>query len=354
MIDLQVFAKLMDLFGPGHLSEVAYDVNAPTTAGLYRYRTSTDSYFVKAINSYRQWPMIEFIADGFRQLALETDLWRYEADVYLGDLSSSLPTGLRMPELHAIEALDDDHLLLVVEDVQTADLPWDADRYGRAAELLGRLAARITRDDVLPAVAFRTPGQLTPLMYEGFIKGFGIPAVLDPAVWKHPLLTGHASLKDDLQKVVDRIPALLDDLAQRPQLMGHGDACPQNLLIDSPDAFVGIDWTQSGLVAAGDDLGQLLIGRAHSGELDVAGLAALRELVIGRYHAGLIAEGRDDITADDVRAGLDGSLVIRNAFLSLPVGRLAEPVTPELAQLVTGRVALTRYLAELGTVSLTT
>ncbi|TCN44593.1 hypothetical protein EV644_101270 [Kribbella orskensis] len=51
--------------------------------------------------------------------------------------------------------------------------------------------------------------------------------------------------------------------------MSYGDACPQNLLVpaDQPDGFVAIDWTASGLVAAGDDLGQLLIGRAHSGEL---------------------------------------------------------------------------------------
>ncbi|WP_405060084.1 hypothetical protein OG474_00210 [Kribbella sp. NBC_01505] len=349
MIDLQVFAKLRHMFGHGHLSDVGYDANSPTTAHLYRYRTSAESHFVKVINSYRQWPMIEFIAAGFRRLALETDLWRYEADVYLGDLRGSLPPGLRLPELHGIEVLDDDHLLLVVEDVQTVDLPWDADRYGHAAELLGRLAARITRDDVLPAVALRSPGKFTPMMYEGLVQQFFVPAILDETVWTHPLIIGNAELNDDLRKLVDRIPALLDDLARRPQLMGHGDACPQNLLIDAPDSFVGIDWTPGGLVAAGDDLGQLLIGRAQAGELDVAGIANLRELVIGRYHAGLVAEGRSDITADDVRAGMDGALVIRSAFLSLPVGRLAEPVTPELAQFVTDRIALTRYLVGLGT-----
>ncbi|WP_405059091.1 aminoglycoside phosphotransferase family protein [Kribbella sp. NBC_01505] len=341
------------MFGPGHLSDVEYDANSPTTAGLYRYRTSTESHFVKVINSYRRWPMIEFIAEGFRRMALETDLWRYEADAHLSDLRSSLPRGLRLPELHSVEMLDDDHLLLVVEDVQIVDFPWDADRYGHAAELLGRLAARITRDDVLPATAFRTPGRMTPLMYEGFVKGVAIPAVLDPTAWAHPLLAGTTDLHEDLLTLIAKIPALLDDLIQRPQLMGHGDACPQNLLVDSPDTFVGIDWTPSGLVAAGDDLGQLLIGRAHSGELDVAGVANLRELVIGRYHAGLVAEGRSDITADDVRAGMDGALVIRSAFLSLPVDRLTEPVTPELTQFVIGRIALTRYLVGLGTASLT-
>ena len=54
------------------------------------------------------------------------------------------------------------------------------------------------------------------------------------------------------------IPHLLDDLAARPQVLSHGDACSQNLLIQN-DGFVAIDWSPGGMVAAGDDLGQLLI-----------------------------------------------------------------------------------------------
>ncbi|MEV8373201.1 aminoglycoside phosphotransferase [Kribbella sp. NPDC056861] len=333
------------------LEEVGYAANSPTTAGLFRGRNG----FVKVLRSYRLWPALELAPAEFRVLALAGDLWRYEADVYLDGLASSLPTGLRLPELYSAELLDDDHLALVVENVRTAESPWDRDRYGRAAELLGRLGVRLTANDALPAAADRSPGRLTRLMIEGFVEQFAIRPLLDPATWRHPLLAG-SGLREELAQLAARIPRLLAELARRPQLMSHGDACPQNLLVpaDAPDTFVAIDWTLSGLVAAGDDLGQLLIGRAHSGELTVDELADLRELVIRRYHAGLIAEGRDGISQDDVRAGLDGALILRSAFLSIPLDRLAETVTDELATLVAQRLELTRYLVELGAVSLST
>ncbi|GAA1613639.1 hypothetical protein GCM10009789_79770 [Kribbella sancticallisti] len=350
--------RLTDLFGPGwgwNLEEVHYDVSSPTTAGLFRVRFDgqRDPVFVKVLSSYHQWPMLDLLTDEFRELATSTDLWRYEADVYLDGLAYSLPSGLRLPKLHSVEMLDDDHLVMFLEDVQPAADDWDHERYGRAAELLGKLSARLTRNDALLAAAIRTPGKLTRLMHAGFVERFAIRPLLDESVWDHPLLAG-SGLRQELAGLVSGLPALLDDLAQRPQLMSHGDACPQNLLIpaDDPDGFVAIDWTLSGLVAAGDDLGQLLIGRAHSGQLGVEELAELRELVVERYHAGLVSEGRANVGVDDVRAGLDGSLVLRNAFLSVPLGILAEPVTDESAAFMSQRLELTRYLVELGAVSL--
>ncbi|NEA31357.1 phosphotransferase [Streptomyces sp. SID13031] len=335
------------------LEEVEYAANSPTTAGLYRLRLGDDSRFVKVLRSYKRWPPLDLLPGEFRAMALAGDLWRYEADVYLDGLTYSLPTELRLPALYRVDLLDDDHLVMVLEDVRTTELPWDRERYGRAAELLGRLNVRLTRNDALPPAADRSPGRLTRLMVTGFVEQFALPPLLAPQTWKHPLLAG-SRLRDDLIELAGRIPQSLHELAQRPQLMSHGDACPQNLLVpaDAPDTFVGIDWSLSGFVAAGDDLGQLLIGRAHSGDLSVDELAELRELVIPRYHAGLVAEGRGNISEDEVRAGLDGALVLRNAFMSLPLDRLAEPVTDELARLVDQRLELTRYLVELGAVSL--
>jgi hypothetical protein len=331
-----------------NLEPVPYDVSAPTTAGLYR----GGGRFVKVLRSYRDWPMLPLLSEDFRALALSTDLWRYEADVYLDGLADALPRGMRLPSLYDVHEPDPDHVVLILEHVRTTDAPWDPERYGHAAELLGRLNARLTRNDALPAPVGRTPGRLTRAMVDGLVRPLVLPPLLDEAVWAHPLLAGADDVRRGLADLAADIPTLLDDLAARPQVLGHGDACPQNLLLEN-DGFVAIDWSPGGMVAAGDDLGQLLIGRAHQGVLGIDEFAVLRELVIDRYHAGLVAEGCGSITPTDVRAGLDGSLLLRSAFLSLPIGRLAEPVTPQLADLFRQRVELTRFLLLLTAASLT-
>ncbi|HET6986164.1 MAG TPA: phosphotransferase [Kribbella sp.] len=330
------------------LEPFPYDVSSPTTAGLYR----GGGRFVKVLRSYRDWPLLPLLSDDFRALALGTDLWRYEADVYLDGLAGSLPPGLRLPILYDILEPDPDHVVLFLEDVKTTDAPWDDERYGHAAELLGRLNARLTTNDALPAPVGRTQGGLTRAMISGFVRPLVLPPLLDEASWTHALLAEADDVRRGLTELAAYIPTLLDELAARPQLLSHGDACPQNLLVQD-DGFVAIDWSPGGMVAAGDDLGQLLIGRAHQGALGAEEFAVLRELVIDRYHAGLVAEGRGSITPDDVRAGLDGSLLLRSAFLSLPIGRLAEPGSPELADLFRQRLELTRFLLRLGTANLT-
>jgi len=150
-------------------------------------------------------------------------------------------------------------------------------------------------------------------------------------------------------ELADRLPAILATLTRLPQLMIHGDASPQHLLVpaDQPDTFVVIDWTVGGVAAVGDDLGQLLVGLAHAGLLQAAELPALRDIIIRSYTAGLADE---DMGCDEslVRLGMDGGLVLRSAFTALPLERLKEPVTDGLVELVRSRVRLMRYLVDLG------
>ena len=61
----------------------------------------------------------------------------------------------------------------------------------------------------------------------------------------------------------------------------------------APDELVVIDWAMGTTAPAGEELGQLLIGGAHDGDLDVADLVALRDVVVPAYTAGLAAEGLD-------------------------------------------------------------
>ena len=116
---------------------------------------------------------------------------------------------------------------------------------------------------------------------------------------------------------------------------------------DHSASFVFIDWAMGGVAAVGDELGQLLIGPAHDGALAVSELAALHDALVTAYIGGLADEGLI-VGSDVVRYGMDAGLAVRSAFTALPLDRLGEPVTDELAAFVAERLELTRYLVDLG------
>jgi hypothetical protein len=336
------------------IEPVDYAFATPTTLGAVRLRGesasgATWSVFVKVVRAFRHWPLFDTLPPAGRELALASPLWRYEADVYASTVGALLPDGLRLPAMHAAIDLGDDRLAIVLEDIAVADVPWDTARFARAAELLGRMSARLTRHDALPATASRVPGEMLEIFYENRLLIAELPAFADDRTWAHPLLAPHTALRADMARLATRIPAVLARLKELPQLFIHGDASPQNLLVpaDRQDTFVAIDWSLGGLAAPGDDLAQLLIGLAHAGTLAVDDLAALRPTIVDAHTAGLHAEG---VPCDPaaVRYGLDGGMLLRSTFTALPLERLSEPLTDELAAHIKRRIALTRHLVDLG------
>jgi hypothetical protein len=331
---------------------VDYRITSPGTAGLYRVSgTAVDgieqldwSLFVKLLQSPRHWPVPADLRDQLRRVP-----WDYEVDLYWSALRRTMPGGLRLPQLYRVYDAGDQRLAMWMQDIRTADVDWDLPRFRRAALLLGRLNARTTVEDLLPASASRVPGELLRLATSAFIAPLA-EALRDDALWRHPLVDGQdPALRSDLDRLAARIPALLDSLDAIPQAMVHGDACPQNLLVpaDAPDAFVPVDWSAGGLVAVGYDLAQLVIGHAHTGRIGPLQLPMLTDMVIEAYAAGLAQEGML-VDTQDVRYGLETTLVLRNAFTSLPLDRLGEEPTRELAAHIADRIRLTRYLVDLG------
>jgi hypothetical protein len=128
----------------------------------------------------------------------------------------------------------------------------------------------------------------------------------------------------------------------------HGDASPQNLLIpvQSPQTFVVIDWGFNSPQSVGFDLGQLLLGLAHAGELGVGDLPAIHEAIVPAYCEGLARAGFT-ASRDEVLLGHVGSMMLRSGFTSLPFDRLGGPADPELRRLFGERVRLTRFLLDL-------
>ena len=173
----------------------------------------------------------------------------------------------------------------------------------------------------------------------------------DDGLWAHPLVAGAADpmLRADLLTLAVRVPAILDRLDALPQTVGHGDACPQNLLVpaDAPDTFVAIDISWQHPHPIGFDLGQLLVGLTDTGTLRPQDLPAIHAALIPAYRAGLLDEGYDADPAD-ITYGFDASMVVRSCFMVVPFERLAEPVTAELQETLAQRLSLTRYLADIG------
>jgi hypothetical protein len=99
--------------------------------------------------------------------------------------------------------------------------------------------------------------------------------------------------------------------------------------------------------AVGFDLGQLLVGLVHAGELPPAALPEVHAVLVPAFTEGLHADG-GRATADQVAFGYVAGLAIRAGFTSLPFERLDEPPTPELAATFAQRAALTRFVVDLG------
>jgi hypothetical protein len=333
----------------GVFERVDYPHESPATEGLARLRGEGWSAFVKVVRSFRHWPRWASLPLEAREVLGDGSVWRQEVDLYTSGLGRVLPAGMRLPGLLGVVDLGHDRLMLVLEDVEVDPSPWDQERYARAARLLGRLNVRMTETAGLPRRSTERPAELVSIMYISRLLPVGLPALADDTTWRHPLLAGEAELRADLAELARRLPALVEVARRLPQLHSHGDATPHNLLVPrrEPDIFVVIDWAMASLAAAGDDLGQLLVGHAHDGVLGADDLPVLHDLLVHAYVAGLADEGFR-LDEDVVRAGMNTGLSVRSAFTALPLDRLGEPITDQVAAVVAGRIKLTRYLVDLG------
>ncbi|GAB2595549.1 phosphotransferase [Kribbella endophytica] len=343
-----------------------YEIGTPSTAALLRVlgtarlaNGSTTDWcsFVKQLQSPRHWDLIHLIPEPFREEFVQNMPWRLEVAVHQSDIAAVLPDGLRLPTTYRIVEYDDDRATLWMEHVVQEPGIWGLERFGRAAFLLGRLSARRRPHLVapfLPRTDVDKPGVGLRYYAEGRVLMTALPALADKETWRHPLLasavcnTGDHSLRDDLLELGEQLPAVLDALDALPQCYQHGDASPQNLLVPlgSPDEFVVIDWGFDCPQAVGFDLGQLLVGLAHAGELSPAALPAVHRVILEAFTEGLAAEGMP-VPLEQVRYGYLGSLLARATFTALPLESLGKPASAADHVLFENRVMLTRALVDL-------
>jgi hypothetical protein len=334
---------------------VAYQPGSPATGALLRVAGEAADgeawrLFLKVLQHPRHWPRIGDVPAAIRQLFLDQFPWRMELAAWEPGFADRLPAGLRLPRLYRLDELGDDRVAVWMENVRTLDDSWEPPRFARAARALGGLAARRS-DPALLAASGLPPGTGLRYYSRSRVELVGLPMLERDELWAHPLVAGAVDgrLRDDLRALGARVPELLDRMDGLPQALPHGDASPQNLLVpaDDPDTFVAIDVSFQSPQAVGFDLGQLLVGLTHAGELPAAALPEIHRRLVPAFTAGLRAAG-GRATAGEVAFGYLASLVVRAGFTSLPFERLGEPPTPALAATFRERAALTRVIADLG------
>ena len=314
------------------------------------------TFFVKLLRNPQIWPSLHTIPEPLRKEFLAIFPWRMEYEMHHAGLADALPEGMQLPRLNHANVTED-YISLWYTFVDVDPRPWEPPDFSRTAYLLGRLAARRREgarvNEQLPTrcrAASRTSSLCRYVRQR--VLGLEARIVQDASRWRTARMVealaalGDQRLAVDLPALVSRIPTILDRLVGLPQTFVHGDASPQNMLIPVADRSlrVAIDWGGfCTLLPVGFDLGQLLIGLAHAGEVEVSELPALQDAILEAYCAGLANEDYD-VPPDEVRLGFLGSLVCRSGLGALPL----DPPEAAIASLtnaeLTQRLQLARYL----------
>ncbi|MEO5832379.1 MAG: phosphotransferase [Nakamurella sp.] len=310
--------------------------------------------FVKVLQSARVWPLLDIIPELARQQWVDEFPWRIEIDSYRSRVSELLGDGIRLPEIYDVIEIDDDHAAIWMEDVVPSSHRWDDATFGRAARHLGVLAGRrplgtdvtFGRQDMVA-----TPGYALRMFCMGRVLMGAAPMLRNPELWRHPSLaaalvdTGEGDLATDLVAALDRITPWLAAMNELPQTYVHGDASPQNLLrpADDPDSFVLIDFSFNTPHCVGFDLGQLLVGLVHAGEMEVDAMDRIRRVIVPAYVDGLRSTGFA-VTPGEVEQGFLLASVVRSLFTAVPLETLDRPDAADLRSLLAARIRLARYL----------
>jgi hypothetical protein len=332
---------------------VDYALPAITTAGRWWVRgtAAVDGHahdfrlFVKHVHEWSRSPFFAMVPPEVREWAAGMVPWRTEGEIYRSDLADHLPPGLAVPRAVGVHDIDAGSYGVWLEVVPTIDATWDLERYRHAAHLLGRFAAR----PGVRALARIGSAEWDVRSYvDGRLGHQVLPILGDEGVWQHPLVAGpFADLRARLLAAVDALPRLTEELLGLPELVGHGDACPNNLLVrPDRDGFTMIDFGFFMALPVGFDLGQLLVGDVQLGRGTVSGLAVRDEACLAAYVDGLAAEGVD-LGTDAVRRAHALQLLVFSGLSAIPFEVLEEEPTDELRAMAATRAAIARYSLDL-------
>ena len=358
--DAQLAAMVADLLHEeqvrlvdSRVDPVDYDLPTITTGGRWwvsghaatQCSRAPFRFFVKQVQSWERSPFFAQVPEEFREMAVAGVPWKTEADVYRSDLAERLPDGLTVPRALGVFDLDAMSSAIWIEEVPARPATWDTRRHERAAYLLGRFAACPA---LAPLAGLRDIEWSLHTYATGRLAVQVVPMLMSDEIWQHPLCAPFDDdLRTRLRAAAADVMALAAEADALPQLLSHGDACPNNLLAgEHDDELVMIDFGFWGRAPVGFDLSQLLVGDVQLGKRSADGLAELDEAIVAAYVEGLRAEGCD-IPEAQVRRAHALCLLLMTGLSTVPVDLFDAPLTPEAQAIASDRAELSRYALEL-------
>lgn len=337
------------------VSEVPYDLPALTTRGRYRVHGTAHSehgarpvsLFVKVVQSWALSPLFAYVPPEHRAAALAQLPWEIEPLIYGSALASALPEGMRMAELYAVLDLRPDAAAIWMEDVEWVPRSWSYADYARAARGLGQFAASTQVAEAIEPIRATVGAQTVRDYVQGRVAMQVLPALHNPDLWNHPLVSQHfAAHRDRLLELGRRLPMLLAELEALPTGLCHGDACTRNLLTAGDGTLVLIDFGFVRYAPLGLDLSQLVLGEIQLGERSPADLTELWSTCLSAYVDGVQRTGAAASYDDLGQAGALGMAIFAGVSV-IPFELLDQPLSPASYVVFAHRAAVAAFILDL-------
>jgi hypothetical protein len=212
--------------------------------------------------------------------------WRREPLAYASGLLAEL-AGAAAPLCFA-QSEEPGGVVLWLEDLADGDgARWTAERYALVARGLGSLGGAHASSPPVPDWPWLSQGLLASWVELG---AAGFEAFTEAA--RDPLLARLyppkvAAIMVELWQARRRI---CDILAGWPQVLGHLDAVPANVIVRDGRTYL-IDWAFMGRAAPGEELAPLTAGSGLFGGLPAEHMAAIDQVAFPAYLDGLRTAG---------------------------------------------------------------
>ena len=234
--------------------------------------------------------------------------WRREAAFY--GSKPALPGSLAAPRAYGVvEGTEEVHVWM--EYVAAPDGRWGPEDFRRAAHAAGLSAGAFLAGRPLPDAPWLSRGFLRSLLADAGVWATRMHPETGDA-WRSPFAERFgASTRERVLQVWAERDALLSIMDGLPQVFGHGDLHPRNVLLPAGvDQVVAVDWGFCGRFPLGTDLADLVYLAAWFCDVEIAELATLEQVAFAAYEDGLRTAGWDgDLRL--VRLGMATAVALR-------------------------------------------